>query len=87
MLSLVLQVTLGHTEAAFQWLLVRSATRLIPVAVSVAADGVPTPPAVLQKSLVTWGSGPVQIDSSLTMKAVQDALLHEEICYRYVHNS
>lgn len=57
------------------------------MAVSVAADGVPTPPAVLQKSLVTWGSGPVQIDSSLTMKAVQDALLHEEICYRYVHNS
>lgn len=56
---------MGPTEAAFQWLLVGSAARLIPVAVSVAADGVPTPPAVLQKSLVTWGSGPVQIDSSL----------------------
>lgn len=78
---------MGHTEAAFQWLLVGSAARLIPVVVCVAADGVPTPPAVLQKSLVTPGSGPVQIDSSLSMKAVQDALQHEEICYCYVHNS
>lgn len=60
--ALDLQVTVGHTEAAFLWLLIRAGcsvlrlvVRLTPWVVFVTPDNlVPTLPAVPQKYLVMW---------------------------------